>query len=478
LLFRKGTSMKKRQFAATVMLTVLTGSGWAQSNGGQQSTSNSQQGTPTLQENPPITGLDQPSLEPGVTARSFLIPGLHFSESADSNVGDSAGGSSVQAVTRAFGSLMLQRMSARMSTDLDYVGGVAIYPSSPLGTSQVQQLSAQQKFYWHRGQLAIRNEFSYLPEGAFGFGVYGESAAYDQSLGGIGYIGEGLGLGIGGLFGPTEFGSLGQQSRYTNLTVVDIVQQVSSRSAITLAGGYGLVHFTDNTEGFIDSNQVSAQAGYDYQLTRKDELAAIYGFQEFHYPNFANSTFTTHLANVLYGHRISGRMDVIVGAGPQVTIINSPLYGGTEQTLSLSAQASLRYRFQRTSVGIFYDRVNTSGSGYFLGATSDVVRVSLARPLTRVWNTTVDVGYARNSRVQPGVVGLLPETTSGFWYLYAGAAVQRKLGHNFDFFISYQYNNQSFNNSGCFPGELCNPSGTRQVGSVGLDWHPHPIRLD
>lgn len=471
--------MKERQTIWVAILLILgLGTAGAQTSGGQQAASSTQQGTPTLQENPPISGLDQPILEPGVPARSFLIPGLHFSESADSNVGDSAGGSSVEGVTRAFGSLMLQRMSNRTSTDVDYVGGVAIYPSSPLGTAQVEQLSAEQKFYWRKGQLAIRDEFSYLPEGAFGFGVYGESAAYDQSLGGIGYIGEGLGLGLGGLFGPTEFGSLGQQSRYTNLTVVDVEQQLTSRSAFTVAGGYGLVHFTNDASGFIDSNQVSAQAGYDYQLNRKDEIGLLYGFQDFHYPNFANSTFTTHLVNALYGHRISGRMDMIVGAGPQITMVNSPLVGGSTQTISLSAQASLRYRFRQTSLGIYYDRVNTSGSGYFLGATSDIVRFSLARPLTRTWNATADVGYAHNSRVQAGVVGLLPQNTTGFWYLYAGAAVQRKLGHNFDFFLSYQFNNQSFNSSVCLTGSLCNPLGQRQVGAVGLDWHPHPIRLD
>src|SRR5260370_28121533 len=49
---------------------------------------------PTVSENPPISAIDQPGLEPHAAPESFLLPGLHFSESVDSNVSNTLGRSS------------------------------------------------------------------------------------------------------------------------------------------------------------------------------------------------------------------------------------------------------------------------------------------------------------------------------------------------------------------------------------------------
>ena len=473
--------MKKLQFIPMVMFLMLVlGTTCAQSSAGAQSEDTSSQagtGAVISSENPPIAGLDQPSLESPMPSRSFLLPGAHISESLDSNVGQTSGSSSIQGVTRALGSLMFQKVGGRTSSALEYVGGIAYYSDYSPSSNQVQELDAEQRFQWKSGQVTLRDNFSYLPEGSFGFGVYGDSAAYSLGLDGIGYIGGAIGASLNGIFGPGQFGSLGQAPRISNMAIVDIDQDLTRRSALTLAGGYGLVHFTDNTSGFIDSNQVSGEAAYNYQLSRKNQIAVLYGFQDFHYPNFAGSTFTTHLVNVLFGHRITGRMDLIFGGGPQVTIINSPALGGVSHRITASAQASLRYRFPRTSIGIFYDRVNTSGSGYFLGAVSDIVHFSVSRPLGRTWNAIADVGYAYNSQIQAGVFGLLPSNTTSFWYLYAGAALQHQLGRHFSMFVSYQYNDLSFNSSACVTS-ACSEASQRNVAAIGLEWHPHPIRLD
>src|SRR5205823_8905803 len=95
------------------------GTSWAQSDSSQQQPGSSQQaadntqqqGTgavpafgqdnaaPVSNDNLPLSGLDQPSLEPRAAARSFLIPGAHVSQSLDTNVG--SGGPHINGITRA-----------------------------------------------------------------------------------------------------------------------------------------------------------------------------------------------------------------------------------------------------------------------------------------------------------------------------------------------------------------------------------------
>src|ERR1700734_2785504 len=63
---------------------------------------------PEVTENPPISAVDQPGLEPHAAPESFLLPGLHFSESVDSNAENQLGRISVSPVERVLGSLTLQ----------------------------------------------------------------------------------------------------------------------------------------------------------------------------------------------------------------------------------------------------------------------------------------------------------------------------------------------------------------------------------
>src|SRR5258707_15355664 len=96
----RGIRMKKGHIILTLTLSLYTaGAAWAQGDEpaapppapafGQESPA------PTVSENPPISGIDQPGLEPHAAPESFLLPGLHFSESVDSNVSNTLGTSNV-----------------------------------------------------------------------------------------------------------------------------------------------------------------------------------------------------------------------------------------------------------------------------------------------------------------------------------------------------------------------------------------------
>jgi hypothetical protein len=426
-------------------------------------------------DNPPLTGLDQPSLEPRATTRSFLVPGVHVSESVDSNIQGNTGNTAIHGVTRALGTLFLQRLWGRYETGLGYVAGAGFYNIRGKSAHLIQQLDADQRVLWRTGHLAIQDSFSYLPEGTFGYSAYGGAGSIPGGLGGgLGNVGGIGGGGLGGIFGAGQFGSLGQEPRVTNSTVAEVAQALSPRSSVTAAASYGLVHFIDDQAGFVNSRQIAIQTGYNYQLTRKDHVGLAYGFQHFKFPRFAGSAFRTHVVNVLYGHRISGRLDFLLGGGPQFTVINHPLLG-TTRSISANGRVRLRYRFPRTTVALSYDRRNNGGSGFFLGASSDIAELSLDRSISRVWSMTTDVGYSRSRRIQPATATF---SASHFDYVFAGGALHRPLGRQFRLFISYQFNDFRFDKTCTTLSGSCAGSSQRHVASVGLDWHPRPIRLD
>ncbi|MGH9528542.1 MAG: hypothetical protein ACRD2S_01335, partial [Terriglobales bacterium] len=390
---------------------------------------------PSVSENPPISGLDQPSLEPGTITRSFLAPGAILSQSAGSNVagafGSGENSSGTGGITRAMGSLTLQRIWSRYETDLQYVGGGIFYEGVSHSAGQTHEAEFAQRAIWRTGQLAFRDSLSYLPEGNFGGGSYGGVSALQSGLAGIGAGPSGMSYGIGdalvGTLSAGQFGSAGEAPRLTNSAVVDLVQSLSPRSTFTLAGSYGFVHFTNNPFGLIDSGQTTAQSAFNRQINRTDQIAVSYGFQNFRFPQVSGSTVTTNTVHLVYGHRVTGRLDLIAAAGPQFTHIQSPLFG-SNTTISASGNLKLRYRFPRTSMQMEYRHYNTNGSGYFLGASTDVGTLSVFRPLGRVWEVNSDIGIANNKRLEPSspVVSATSDRS-----IYAGAAVHRHVGRRY-----------------------------------------------
>jgi hypothetical protein len=168
-------------------------------------------------------------------------------------------------------------------------------------------------------------------------------------------------------------------------------------------------------------------------------------------------------------------MDLVLGGGPQITYINNPSVGSTSM-LNASGQASLRYRFPLTSLAVTYDRYNSSGSGFYGGARTNLFRFTAHRPFGRLWTGTADVGYTTNSRILPATVGTV--AGQSFNHFYGGASVHRQFGRQFEGFAAYQFNDLAFDESFCMTSSGCNRVSRRQVISLGFDWNPHPIRLD
>jgi len=460
-----------------------------------------------INENPPLSGLDLPSLQEHAAPLSYLQPGATFSESANTNIGNTLGGNTFGSISRGLGTLELRRLWSHYDLALDYMGGVGYYNQGGVGLRQLQNLSLDQKIQWKRGQLSLRDSFSYLPEGNFGAG-YG-------SLGSVGIGGLGSPA-FGSFQGGSGLSAFGLTPRILNVSVAEISENLNPKSAVTANAGYAFTHFFENDvsgASFIGSSQVSTQGGYNRILTPHTQIAAVYGYQGFDF-SVAGAAFHTHVVQGMYGHRISGRMDLLLAAGPQLTLSDTQTqvcsdptiptlycvpFGGTLQSvtvrdrrLGVAAQARLRYRVSKNNFDLQYERFATSGGGLFAGAQTDLVRFGVGHPLSRVWTLSTDVGYSHNSRLQPLTTQQIQGCTSfqnpknacpandatTYNSGFAGAALHRYFSRQWHGFVSYQFNELAFDHSFCVPGTPCDRISNRQVVTLGLDWTPRPIRID
>jgi hypothetical protein len=509
--------MNRRNAFGILGTMVLTlGLAWAQDSAPQSDSPAPPQPVPAygqdnestpISENPPLTGLDLPSLQEHAAPLSYLQPGATFSESGTTNIGNALGGSDSGSITRGLATLELRRLWSHYDLALDYIGGAAYYSRS-FGWRQLQDLAIAQKIEWKRGSLALRDSFSYLPEGNFG-------AAYG-SLGSVGA--SAVGNAPGGLWGGSTLGSFGLAPRIMNVGLAEFSENLSPKSAITATGGYAFTHFYGNDvsgTSFIGSSQVTAQVGYNRILTSHTQIAAAYGYQGFDF-TVVGTAFHSHVIQGMYGHRITGRLDLLVGAGPQFTdigtactVFDAPPLGSNPNCslgqggvalgvipttkVGVAAQARLRYRLSKSLLDLRYERFITSGGGLFAGAQTDLVRFDVEHPLSRVWSLSVNVGFSHNDRLRPLTVQQLAACNGGVQtsqnacpsndattYVdgYAGAALHRYFGRNFHGFLSYQVNELAYDHSYCASGVPCNRISNRQIVTFGLDWTPRPIRID
>jgi hypothetical protein len=237
-----------------------------------------------------------------------------------------------------------------------------------------------------------------------------------------------------------------------------------------VSGSYELLHF--RTPGFIDSRNAFFLVAYSRTLTPRDYFGINYGFGLFRYPQ-GGVSFQTNFFELSYGYRITGRMALEVGGGPQVNVFKNPV-AGSPTPLLWTAYGSLDYRSHRGGVGLSYYRYTANGGGLLTGADTHLVRLAWSMQLTRNWSGSLGPGYAHTRS--------LPQTTSGengyaYNSVYAGASLSRSLGRYTTMFLTYNLQSQGTTAASC-PATICGTSLPRHLVEIGFDWHPRQITID
>jgi hypothetical protein len=416
-----------------------------------------------------ILNLNPPPDGRVATGRGFVLGGLSLSESAESSPAENLNAStSVSSVTRVFGNLQFLKFRRHSETAVDYVGGGAFFtdPDAPSTAEQFHRLDLGERILWSKGQFSLGDSFGDLPGGQFGSSVFGGFLASE--------FGFPVDTGLSDFLGSSEFGELAQQSHITNVSLAQVTQNLTARTSLTLEGAYSITAYFSDSQRLVNSRQISAHAGYTYQMNPRTSVGATYEYRHFQFPQSGTGDIGTNLVQLFYEHRLSRRLTLGVGAGPEIVSLGSPLSGGSTQ-VDASGYGSLRYRLRRASLRLSYDRLVTKGSGFFAGANRDTVRFSGTRPIGRSWQTSFDVGFTRARRLEASVAGI---PANVYLYGFTDASVERRLGRRAGVFVSYQFNAENFDGPLCVISSFCNRTVQRNIGLIGLNWHIRPIPVE
>jgi hypothetical protein len=343
----------------------------------------------------------------------------------------------------------------------NYSGG-GFFSSDPIqGNGQYHQLAMAYEIDEKRWQLLFVDQFSYLPQTAFGFG-----GPTGLALPGVtGTLAVPLpGLESTYLPNQTIFTTTGP--RYSNASAAQLTYAVSPRGSITIAGVYGALRFID--PGNVDSDSVIVKVGYDYALSRKDSVGLAYRFGAYHFPG-SSQAVGDQVAEVIYGRKITGRLALKLAGGPEVINFRIPI-GVSTQKITGSANATLTYAFARGSVALGYTHDVSGGSGVFTGSTIDQANATWNRQLTQAWSGSLSFGYAKNQPIlSPG--GITPPVY-GAWL--AGAGLNRPLGRTANLSLAYQAQIQNANVAVC-NSPSCGTSRTLNQIFLTFQWTTRPL---
>jgi hypothetical protein len=396
--------------------------------------------------------------------RSYWQPHADVVITADSN-GLQSTGTNWTTWSSLYGGINAHRVSGNSDLTLGYTAGGTISNGGSDANGVVQGLNFADKMVFRRETVSIFEQLSYLPETAFGFGGLGGGGFGGISLPGAG----GLGLAPGLTPDQTILTSQGGEI-LSNSVLVEGDTVLSSRSSLTLLGGYSLLHYFGSSE--LDYGDVNGRIGYNRQVTHADTIGISYTYSGIKYSNF-DQTIDNHVAQISYGRRLTGRLAFQISGGPELSIFSTPIVANAGASPSTSQvywtlSSSLQYHLQRTGVGASYFHGVSGGSGVLPGAISDTVSANATRQLTRTIGSNFNFGYSRNEAVNVAAVN-----SSNYNYWFGGASLSRPWGRNFNVSLWYQLQYQDASSSFCI-GSSCSTNFIRHLISVTLDWHPRP----
>lgn len=406
----------------------------------------------------PLAGAQNLAFSGLETKRSYWQPRIDVSASGDSNPGQNTGNSNWTTWTTFAGGADLQEIRGRSELVLGYTGGFTYSNDRNRPNGVVQKLDFVDTIMYRRATITLLDRFSYLPEQGFGFG----------RLGGVplpGGVTTGLGAGIA----PGQTILAGQGQNLANSFVTQVDAALTSRSSLTFAGGYSVLHYFRSN--LLNTTAAIGRVGYNYQLSTKNTVAVIYNFQGIQYSGF-NQSIEDHMAQVAFGRRVTGRLAFQIAAGPEVAVFHTPISSTATSSTQIywSLNTALQYQLRRNSFGFNYTHGVNAGAGVLAGSIADTASGSVGRKMSRTFNSGITGGYSRNEGLTTGKI----PSNQRYSYWFTGATLSHPIGRSLGVTLAYQMQYQNSNALFCI-GPTCGTSLVRHTISLGLGWHERPL---
>jgi hypothetical protein len=342
-----------------------------------------------------------------------------------------------------------------------YNGGESIYYlQGVLAHSSYHDMSLAQEINTQRWHLVFRDDFLISPDAAFtGAGMGGPGLLQQFS-----YTNDSFLSTLSQTFVPAETIQTGLVKRTRNTALAQAEYSLSRRTAFTLTGSYGLLHF--GQAGFISSHMLDLQAGYDYLLDPKNSIALMGSYGKIDYTGSPISTAGSK-GELAFGRKVTGKLAFQIAAGPEV-IQSAGSANGSFQVTTWSMDSSIKYDRRRSGAALAFSRALTSGSGVFFGSISDTFNGSVNHQFTRHFSGSATGGYAFNTSLVPAGVTATTFTT---WFL--GANMGGQLGRHTNLTVNYGLQKQ--NSPSTCPVASCGVTGYEHTVGTTLNWHLRPI---
>jgi hypothetical protein len=414
-------------------------------------------------DNTPLTGVQTPTLGSPEVLHSYWVPGVQWSGTIQSNSYNQTPSSSWIMNNYFIGNLSLLKVWNGSQLALNYSGGGFVSTDSTQGNGYYQQLAFSQSFQWHRLQIQLLDQFSYLPQTSLGFGG-GTGLGNPGTGGSLGPVIPGMGNG----YIPNQSIYAAEGPRYSNASAVQVTYLATPRGSVTLSGSYGLLNFVE--PGNVDNQTTTGTIGYNYVLSHRDTIGAFYSFSAYHFSGEPQA-FGNQSINFAYSRKLTGRLALQLYGGPSFTTARNST-NGNSLTHGINVGASLSVGIHNGSLTMGYNHGISGGSGVLTGSTVDQLNFSLNHKLGRIWSGQVNMGYAHNTPIE----GFGPTVSQDYNTWNFGGGVNRPLGRNATFGLAYNATITNNSSSAC-TGAGCNSDQTYNYVTINLQWHARPYVL-
>jgi hypothetical protein len=346
---------------------------------------------------------------------SYFSSKLGFSYLYDSYLGDSA--------VVPNGSFTLVQHGNKRDTEITYAGGASIHSQQTGYDSQYQRLVVSETFHGARWRVNMTDQFSYLPNSAYGSSVDGGlSSQMIQIL---------------ELLLPNQSFLQERGQQYMNAVIANADRTLSRNFSVHGEFNYSLLQYLDS--GLVGLQEYQGSGGLTRQIGKQDSIAVDYTGSR---TDFSGSTtMVSNKVALTYTHSFRNRATLILGIGPESVRLENPGQPDITRTL-VDGSASLNWQTRKVDTSLSYSHNSGGGGGLLRGAELHTATVAATRRVARVWTPGLHGGFSNVSELSSVFSTGTPISYSSY---YTGCSVSRDIGRTMLFHLNYDFQYQTEN---------------------------------